>query len=175
MCVGGCALGTLALARAEHIGAAPETPTGGAATRQPEHYGAVGDGITDDTDAVRNAAAALGDGETLLFSTGRTYLTGPWNVTEMKNVNVVVESGSSIQALGMDRWPESSCLPNFAEAADSAEARSSNARHACSPFIRFTEVEGLKVSGGGVVDGAGKLWWEEHDHVRDAYCSLPPS
>lgn len=39
-----------------------------------EHYGAVGDGTTDDTLAIRSAITAAGVGGTLLFTPGKTYL-----------------------------------------------------------------------------------------------------
>ena len=149
-CIIGCALSS----------ASAVLRAGASGFIRPEDYGAIGDGIADDTQALREASAALQDGQTLLFSSEMTYLTGPWNITRKTDISILVQSGSTVQALGMDRWPESGCLPN------NRGPERTIAEHACSPFIRIAEVDGLKISGGGTVDGAGKLWWEEHDHVR---------
>ena len=60
-------------------------------------YGAVGDGKTYDTVAIRKAAAALLAGErggTLLFPAGKTYLTGDFNLSS--NTHVEIEVGATI-------------------------------------------------------------------------------
>ena len=80
------------------------------------HYGAVGDGVTYDTDAVRAAASALakhGGGE-LLFpaSSGRnsTYLTAPFNLSS--HIVLTVEGNATIMcsARGED-YPLIQVLP----------------------------------------------------------------
>ena len=70
-------------------------------------YGAVGDGKTYDTAAIRKAAASLlarGSGGTLLFPAGKTYLTGSFNLSS--NTHVEIQKGATV--LGSTRgedWP----------------------------------------------------------------------
>jgi hypothetical protein len=51
-------------------------------------YGAVGDGATDDSDALASAALALGEGDTLLFSSGKTYAMSSSVHIDTNNVTV---------------------------------------------------------------------------------------
>lgn len=70
--------------------------------RNVQEYGAVGDGITDDTAAINAAAAALQDGDTLYFPSG-TYLVrvhGEFSVIlveGVKDVEVLLEKDAIIQ------------------------------------------------------------------------------
>ena len=70
-------------------------------------FGAKGDGVSYDTVAIRKAAAAVSSdsaGGTLLFPSGRTFLTGAFNVTS--NTHVEIEHGATV--LGSTRgedWP----------------------------------------------------------------------
>ena len=129
-------------------------------TISPEDYGAAADGLTDDTVALRRACSALGAGDTLLFRSGRTYLSGPFSLANQSNITLRIDG--TIQALNMTAWPERDCAPNLL-----AEELPSSAGllRTCSPFVRFSEIDGLTIMGGerGVVDGAGALWWAEHD------------
>lgn len=85
-------------------------------------FGAVGDGTTYDTDAVRAAAAAVNHngGGTLLFPGGtssRTYLTGPFNLSS--NLIMVVEASATV--LGSpysDNWPLIEPLPWYGGGSD---------------------------------------------------------
>ena len=52
-------------------------------------FGAVGDGKTDDTQAIRNALAkaANSSGGRVVFDAGHTFLTGPFDITS----NVILD------------------------------------------------------------------------------------
>ena len=70
------------------------------------HFGAVGDGVVKDTEAIRKAVAALkfaGQG-TLLFPSGKHFLTAPFNLTS--HCTVFIEKGASILgSVDKDDWP----------------------------------------------------------------------
>ncbi len=65
-------------------------------------YGAVGDGVTDDTAAINAAAADLRDGETLYIPAG-TYLLREYGekdiilVQDKKNIQIIMEDGAVLQ------------------------------------------------------------------------------
>ena len=67
-------------------------PAGGAVIR-PEEHGAVADGVADDTAAIEASLreCASRGGCTLLFSSGRSYRTGP--IYLVSNIHVEVEEG----------------------------------------------------------------------------------
>jgi hypothetical protein len=56
-------------------------------------FGAVGDGVTDDTTAIQNAFTACAEGGTVYFGAGETYLVG--SITS-RTANVVDLNGSTI-------------------------------------------------------------------------------
>jgi polygalacturonase len=130
-------------------------------TWSPEQFGAAADGRTDDTKAVRAAAAAMQSGDTLVFR--GAYLSGPFNLTFLSDVTLRFEAASRLQALNKTAWPETGCLPNLAGIQS----------HSCSPFVRFSNVDGCTLTGGGTVDGAGDLWWKEHDKDPSARIFRP--
>jgi len=66
---------------AHHVALAQATNSS-KATKYPERYGALGDGVNDDTGPINAALADLQTGETLYFESGKTYLhSGELTVT----------------------------------------------------------------------------------------------
>ena len=122
-------------------------------------FGAVGDGTTYDTDAVRAAAAAVyhNGGGTLLFPGGkssRTYLTGPFNLSS--NLIMVVEAGATV--LGSpysDNWPLIEPLPWYGGGSDQQQ----QGTREYQALVYADGVSNLTITGGGVIDGNGHNWW----------------
>ncbi|RZC48003.1 hypothetical protein C5167_040935 [Papaver somniferum] len=110
-------------------------------------FGAVGDGIRDDTQAFLKAwAATCGDPKgipKMLVPRRRTFLVGPVDfVGPCKATNVTVEIGGTIVApLSTRAWAKD-----------------------VHTWLKFNNIHGLTVNGHGVIDARGKAWWEQSCH-----------
>jgi polygalacturonase len=119
-------------------------------------YGAVADGKTKATEAVRKAiaAAAAAGGGTILFS-GGTYLTGPIHLKS--NITLHVDNGTVLRfssdfddylPMVRSRW-EGTDVVNF------------------SPLIYGDKVENVAITGRGTIDGGGEPWWQHYRELTD--------
>ena len=130
----------------------------GAAQAVPFHsvkdYGAVGDGTTKDTAAIRKAisAAAGAGGGTVYFPAGQ-YLTG--SIHLQSNITLNLDAGAVLKfsqnfndylPMVKSRWEGTECT-NF------------------SPPIYAYRAENIAIVGRGLIDGQGKVWW---DYMRKA-------
>ena len=102
------------------------------------NYGAVGDGVAVNTTAIQNAinaatAATAGVGGGTVEIPAGTFLSGP--LTMKNKVNLQVDSGAMLQMLPYGTWPGT------------------------TSFILGTSVNDLEISGTGVIDGQGGVWW----------------
>ena len=111
-------------------------------------YGAVGDGKTDDTSAVRAAlaAAAAANGGTVLFPPAKTFFTGAMNLTS----NVVLDVRGTILAT-----PDS----DNGHYALGAQLAWFGVGTAWQAFLHSNGANNLTLQGGGVIDGNGAKWW----------------
>jgi polygalacturonase len=103
-------------------------------------YGAVGDGVAEDTAAIQKAiaeAGAAGGGKVVLPA--GTYLSGP--ITLVSNLELHLDDGATLKALPMDKYPQGG-------------AKIAN-------FISASKIHDLKLSGGGTIDGQGQAWWDK--------------
>jgi polygalacturonase/PKD repeat protein len=106
------------------------------------NYGAVGDGVTDNSGAIQsaiNAAAAAGGGTVEIPSAGTlsTYESGP--IVLSSSMNLQVDAGAMLQMLPETNWPGT------------------------TTFISANGVHDIEISGGGTIDGHAGFgstnWW----------------
>lgn len=114
-------------------------------------FGAVGDGATDDTKAVRAAlaAAAAAGPSTVLFPAARTFLTGAFNLSS--DLVLRVEGGVLAWPGGEDgHFVVAGTLPWFGPTDVPA----------WQAFIHSDGADNITLLGGGVIDGNGEHWWK---------------
>jgi len=137
----------------------------GAEGRIPSHfdvrdYGAIADGKSKSTDAIRRAidAAALAGGGTIFFPPGQ-YLTGP--IRLKSNITLFVEDGAVLKfSTDFDDY-----LPMVRTRWEGTEVMG------FSPLIYADKAENIAIQGRGVLDGQGETWWNyfrtlKQDHKK---------
>ena len=123
-------------------------------------YGAMGDGKTDDTTAVRKAAhaLALAGGGTLRFAHGFSFVTGPFNLSS----NAVVDVGGTILgSLDGGDWPlvdAGAVWPQFGHGSDCTPG-TEQCRLMHQALIFAWNATNISMSGGGTIDARGQPWW----------------
>ena len=105
-------------------------------------YGAVGDGVSDNTTAIQdtiNAAAAAGGGTVIvpLGGSSNIYLCGP--ISLASSVNLQIDTNVMLQMLPRSSWPGT------------------------STFINASALHDVEISGSGTIDGQGAAWWAAYD------------
>ena len=113
-------------------------------------FGAVGDGVTDDTAAVRAAfaAAAAAGPATVRFPSARTFLTGAFNLSSDLVVSIEGkvlawpggDGGHFVLSAGVP-WFGPTDIPVW------------------QAFVHSDGANNLTLLGGGEVDGNGAAWW----------------
>lgn len=102
------------------------------------NYGAIGDGLTDNTTNIQNtinAANAAGGG--VVEIPAGTFLSGP--ITLLSKINLRVDTNGMLQMLPLGTYP----------------GGTTNAQ----TFIGCNGVQDLEISGSGKIDGQGAAWW----------------
>ncbi|KAG8389608.1 hypothetical protein BUALT_Bualt02G0246800 [Buddleja alternifolia] len=105
-------------------------------------FGAVGDGLTDDTEAFKSAwdSACQADSGTLLVPYGYTFMIQSTIFTGPCQTGLVFQvDGTIMPPDGPDSWPKN------------------NSRRQWLVFYRVNE---MSLQGGGLIDGRGEQWWE---------------
>ena len=115
-------------------------------------YGAKGDGLAKDTAAIQ---AAIDDctragGGTVVLKGGR-FVTGPIEIKS--HVTFDVEKGAELLG-SVDR-------------ADYPKATRMR-QPTVQPLVAITNADHVTVTGGGVIDGRGQVWWDYVKGVKDA-------
>lgn len=135
-------------------------------------FGAVGDGVSDDTAAVRRAAAALsaaGGGE-LLFQANHSFATGPFNLSSH---SILTVRGKIIGSLDGSDWPvidAGAVWPQFGHGSDCVPG-SPSCQRMHQALIFAWRGENISLGGGGTIDGRGQAWWHCANDLSKPPCS----
>jgi polygalacturonase len=120
-------------------------------------YGAKGDGTTLDTAPIQraiDAAAKAGHG-TVVLAPG-VYLCG--SIFLKSHVELRIDSGATL--LGAQDLADYPAMPTRVAGIEMKWP---------SALINVYEQSDVKIEGAGVVDGNGKIWWEEYWRMRREY------
>ena len=121
-------------------------------------YGAKADGVTKDTAAIQKAidtcAAAVAAKKAstgIVLLSGGTFLSGP--ISLKSGITLNVAAGATL--LGS---PDRADYPAFTFAR----------KQTVQPLVSAVNAENIVITGGGVIDGQGHIWWEYVKGVKDS-------
>jgi polygalacturonase len=132
-----------------------------AAVFNPLAYGARGDGITDDTQAVRKCGQALAqaNGGVFLFPSGYSFLTGSFNLTSNTVLQVAGRilgyNGISSFADAVFHYPIIPPLPWYGGGQDAQQSGAPE----YEALIHSWFADNVTIVGPGLIDGQGAPWW----------------
>ncbi|KAG0452969.1 hypothetical protein HPP92_025314 [Vanilla planifolia] len=136
-----------------------ESPTGCRAhVADLTDFGGVGDGVTSNTKAFRDAVGNLSmysdDGGAMLLVPPGRWLTGPFNLTS--HFTLFLHSDAVILAsTDLDEYPIVDPLPSYGRGRDIPGGRYSN-------FIWGSNLTDVIVTGdNGTINGQGQIWWDK--------------
>lgn len=118
-------------------------------------FGARGDGVTNDTLAISAAVAACrrGNGGDIVFSAPGVYVTSALDVG-CNHSRLLVEAGAVVRSVNTTLgWPLGADCPEPAQGKTSAQA---------APFLLLHGVVNMTLTGGGVLDARGSMFWDQH-------------
>ncbi|KAF5739917.1 polygalacturonase [Tripterygium wilfordii] len=122
-------------------------------------FGAVGDGVSDDTKAFKMAwdTACQADSAVLLVPGSHCFIIQPSIFTGPCKSGLVFQIDGTVMAPeGPDSWPPKSSKRQW---------------------LVFYKINGMSMQGGGVVDGRGEKWWnlpcKPHKGVKGTTLSSP--
>ena len=119
-------------------------------------YGAKGDGATANTAAIQKAIdAAAKTGGTIMFAPG-VYLTG--SIFLKSGTQLRVDKGVELRGV-----QDQAAYPVLPTRIAGIEMRWPAA------LINVYEQSKVRISGEGVIDGDGKMWWDKYWQVRQEY------
>lgn len=122
-------------------------------------FGGVGDGVTSNTNAFREAIAHLGcyasDGGSMLIVPPGRWLTGPINITSSHFTLYLEENAEILASTDIDEYPVIAPLPSYGRGRDTTGGRYSN-------FIWGSNLTDVIITGqNGTINGQGQIWWDK--------------
>jgi polygalacturonase len=128
--------------------------TGG--TLDPRSFGAKGDGTTKDTVAIQKAIDACSAHGTAAHPgtvrlSGGNFVSGPLEIKS--NCTLDVDTGSMLLA-STDRGDY--------------KAATLMRQPTVVPFLHVVNAQHVKITGGGIIDGRGQVWWDYVKGVKDS-------
>ena len=126
-------------------------------------FGAVGDGVVDNTRAFNNAIeqADKNNGGKIVVGAG-TYLTGPIHLKS--NINLHLEAGAVIVFNdNFEDWPAIRSRWEGVEC------------YGYSPCIYGENLKNVSITGAGTIDGRGQAWWKEFKRRKTKGQTQPES
>jgi polygalacturonase len=126
-------------------------------------FGAVGDGVTDNTDAFTNAIEQCykNNGGKVIVPAGK-FLTRP--IRLKSNVNLHLENGSVIMLIdNFTDWPAIKSRWEGVEC------------FGYSPCIYGENLKNVSLTGAGTIDGSGQAWWKEFKRRKSIGQKQPES
>jgi polygalacturonase len=124
-------------------------------------YGAIGDGVTKDTNAIRSALAECDE---VWLPADRSFLSGPLNLTSNQVLRVDGTLLASIDRhdyaliaplMGYGWGDDENC---FAPDRDKHKIIIGTLRY--TPVIGAYHASNVTLTGNGIIDGQGQTWWE---------------
>jgi polygalacturonase len=126
-------------------------------------FGAVGDGVTDNTQAFTNAIEQAGKnkGGSIVVSEG-TYLTGPIHLKS--DIELHLEAGAVIAFNdNFENWPAIKSRWEGVEC------------YGYSPCLYGENLSNVSITGAGTIDGRGQAWWKEFKRRKTSKQTQPES
>ncbi|MGK3750356.1 MAG: polygalacturonase [Bacillariaceae sp.] len=122
-------------------------------------FGAVGDGIADDTAALRRTLhfASIVGGATILFPEYLAFNSGPLNLTS----HITLQVDGTLQALDWTTtdWPQIPPLATYGNSRDGPYLQ-------YQAFIYASHASSIRIVGIGMIDGNGQEWWDAFENDR---------
>ena len=126
-------------------------------------FGAVGDGVADNTKAFTDAIeqCSKNNGGSINVPAG-TYLTGP--ICLKSNVNLHLEAGAVIML--NDNFTDWPAIKSRWEGVEC---------FGYSPCVYGENIENVSITGAGTIDGSGQAWWKEFKRRKASKQTQPQS
>jgi polygalacturonase len=114
-------------------------------------FGAKGDGTTKDTVAIQKAIDSCSEKKGTVKLAGGDFVTGPLDIKS--NVTLSVAKDAKLLA-----------------STDRADYKLTTLMRLPSiqPFLHVVNAENVTITGGGLIDGRGQVWWDYVKGVKDA-------
>ncbi|QHN02056.1 glycoside hydrolase family 28 protein [Granulicella sp. WH15] len=114
-------------------------------------YGAKGDGVTKDTAAIQRAIDTCSAKHGVVKLAGGQFVSGP--LTLKSHVTLDIEKDAALLA-SVDR--------------SDYKAATLMRQPTIEPFLHVLNADEVTISGGGLIDGRGQVWWDYVKGVKDA-------